>query len=243
MFLGHQVVGFAGGLGSGKSTAAKILVEKHGYVRTRFAEPLKKMARAAGFTEEQVDGSLESKSAVVYDFLNGRDPGEVAAKMLEAIDVDVSKPDRPSHILFGSTPSFAVEKMIAIDLFGMVEKQTTPRKFLQLLGTEWGRSIHPNLWILMWERTALALLDGNKVGIAVDDVRFPNEVEVIGAHNGVVIGLKAERETTALAAGIAKHASEDTDSLKCDAYIFNRKLEVSVLEADIEYVLSKLRTG
>lgn len=53
------VIGLAGRVGSGKTTAARHLVEAHGYRRTRFAEPLKAMLRAMGLTEEHVDGALK----------------------------------------------------------------------------------------------------------------------------------------------------------------------------------------
>ena len=53
-----MVIGIAGHRGSGKSAAAAVLVE-HGFVRQRFAQPLKDMLKAVGLTDEHVDGSLK----------------------------------------------------------------------------------------------------------------------------------------------------------------------------------------
>ena len=65
-----MIIGIAGHRGSGKSAAAKILVER-GFVRQRFAQPLKDMLKAAGLTDEHVDGSLKE---VPCELLGGRTP-------------------------------------------------------------------------------------------------------------------------------------------------------------------------
>lgn len=54
----------------------------------------------------------------------------------------------------------------------------TPREFMQLLGTEFGRNlIDPNIWIRAWEHAASQVPPG--IGIVVDDCRFPNEAEAV----------------------------------------------------------------
>jgi hypothetical protein len=65
-----MIIGIAGHRGSGKSAAAKILVER-GFVRQRFAQPLKDMLKAAGLTDEHVDGSLKE---VPCELLGGATP-------------------------------------------------------------------------------------------------------------------------------------------------------------------------
>lgn len=51
------VIALTGLAGSGKSTASKYLVEKHGYQLVKFAGPLKDMLRAIGFGEDDIEGS------------------------------------------------------------------------------------------------------------------------------------------------------------------------------------------
>lgn len=54
---GPLVIGLIGIAGSGKTLVARHLVERHGFVRHRFAGPLKEMIKVGlGLTDEQLDG-------------------------------------------------------------------------------------------------------------------------------------------------------------------------------------------
>jgi hypothetical protein len=60
----------------------------------------------------------------------------------------------------------------------------SPRQMMQTLGTEWGRScIHPDLWVMVAEG---AIKKQRKLGrnVVIDDVRFPNEAEMIRRLGG-----------------------------------------------------------
>jgi len=73
------ILGLAGAIGAGKSTAAAILAERHGFGRTRFAGPLKAMLRAflaavgvpAETIERMIEGDLKE---VPSPLLGGRSP-------------------------------------------------------------------------------------------------------------------------------------------------------------------------
>lgn len=70
-------------------------------------------------------------------------------------------------------------KMTPMERFGGV----TPRYMMQTLGTEWGRRcVYRNIWIDAWKAHA-ELEEGPLV---VDDVRFPNEADVIRSMGGVI---------------------------------------------------------
>ena len=61
----------------------------------------------------------------------------------------------------------------------ITELGVSPRQMMQTLGTEWGRScIHPDLWVMV---AAGAVQKQLKLGrnVVIDDVRFPNEAEMI----------------------------------------------------------------
>ena len=59
------ILGLMGAAGSGKSTAAKYLVERYGAQRFSFADPLKDMVKAAfDLTEAQVRGTQAEKEAI-----------------------------------------------------------------------------------------------------------------------------------------------------------------------------------
>jgi hypothetical protein len=65
------VVAFTGVAGSGKSTATKYLVERHGYTLVKFAGPLKDMMRAIGLDERQIEGDLKETPC---EWLQGKTP-------------------------------------------------------------------------------------------------------------------------------------------------------------------------
>ena len=69
--MNRMIVGLSGLIGSGKTTAAKHLIEHHGFVRLRFAGPLKAMMAALGLTEAETDGDLKHEPC---DLLCGKTP-------------------------------------------------------------------------------------------------------------------------------------------------------------------------
>lgn len=66
-----SVVALTGLAGSGKSTLADYLIGRHGYIRVKFAGPLKQMARAVGLTEHHIEGDLKE---VPCPLLQGKTP-------------------------------------------------------------------------------------------------------------------------------------------------------------------------
>lgn len=62
------------------------------------------------------------------------------------------------------------------------------RKAMQTLGTEWGRSLHGDIWVeAMRKRVNQLMLWQELPGIVIDDVRFENEASFIRANHGIVI--------------------------------------------------------
>lgn len=53
------IIGLCGLAGAGKSTVARHLADKHGYVLVPFAGPLKAMSRAFGLTQREMAGDLK----------------------------------------------------------------------------------------------------------------------------------------------------------------------------------------
>lgn len=66
-----SVIGLMGHAGSGKSTAAAILARDFGYVRLKFAGPLKSMMRALGLGDDEIEGSLKEQPCAL---LGGKSP-------------------------------------------------------------------------------------------------------------------------------------------------------------------------
>lgn len=78
----------------------------------------------------------------------------------------------------------------------------TVRRILQWWGTEYRRAQDPDYWTKAWE-SKVSSYDLERVTILVDDVRFVNEVEVIGALGGKFVRI----DRPGFAAG-GDHASE-----------------------------------
>ncbi len=70
----------------------------------------------------------------------------------------------------------------------------TVRKALQIVGTDFGRNmIHKDFWVFQEERK---IKDYEKyVTLIYDDVRFPNECDLIHKYNGIIIYLHRDFKT------------------------------------------------
>jgi len=77
----------------------------------------------------------------------------------------------------------------------------SPRRALQLFGTEFGRRLNPDVWIKVAERKIAAL--GGRV--VIPDVRFENEAQFVREH-GFLIHITSNREGIPK---IAQHVSEN----------------------------------
>lgn len=83
----------------------------------------------------------------------------------------------------------------------------TPRKLLQLMGTECGREIiHPNIWVnslfsdyvqvadlQLKGRRGNLMYNINQSNWIITDVRFPNEAEAIKRRGGLLLRLESKR--------------------------------------------------
>ena len=97
----------------------------------------------------------------------------------------------------------------------LLELGVSPRHLMRTLGTEWGRDcVHTEVWALL----ALKRIEDIRMRgglVVVDDVRFPNEAELIRRHGGQL--WKIEREESVPASDHASDTSmadwEDFDVL------------------------------
>lgn len=67
----NQIIALTGLAGSGKSTAADYLIERHGFVRVKFAGPLKAMLKGLGLSDDHIEGKLKELPSPL---LAGRTP-------------------------------------------------------------------------------------------------------------------------------------------------------------------------
>lgn len=67
------------------------------------------------------------------------------------------------------------------------DKQLTAREVMQIVGTEWFRTMQHNVWA---DATIRKILKETPEVAIIDDCRFPNEVEAVKKANGTVVKLK-----------------------------------------------------
>lgn len=129
----------------------------------------------------------------------------------------------------------------------------TPRKLLQLLGTECGREIiHPNIWVnALFANYNLTTVIGSEGIIKehhpnwiITDVRFPNEAQAIKDRGGIVI--RVERKPFNRAGGMegnkqfSEQIKEDThpSETALDDYEFDHVIDNN---GSIEDLIEKVK--
>lgn len=100
----------------------------------------------------------------------------------------------------------------------MPEYGFSPRQAMQTLGTEWGRSLSPDLWL----RVAQREIEHAKCystfvkGMVITDVRFDNEAEWLRKQGGKLVKIvRPDAEQ------VVAHSSEQGVSVTPDLIIYN----------------------
>lgn len=205
-----MIVGISGLAGSGKDTCADFLVRDRGFAKVALADPLKRIAADVfDFSHEQLWGPSAMRNAP-----DERYPREHSS----------SDGFRCDCCGFG----FDLFPLNLAHLSDTPQCYLTPRFALQKLGTEWGRSCYPNVWIDYAARVAKALIrnsirynviggptwggGGTNIseriprGVVVPDVRFKNEVDSLRAHGAKLI--RVVRSSAGLVGAAGAHTSE-----------------------------------
>ena len=163
-----MIIGFAGKAGSGKTTAARYLLD-HKDIRIVIL-PMAAMLR------EEIEAFLREVGAqeglpLVY--------GDQDDK-LKIFSVDREK-------ALNVCPEWS--QFVAMNAEIQVRSDQTAvtiRRLLQWWGTEYRRAQDPDYWTKAWERK-LAGLNLDETHVLVDDVRFINELETLKKHGGFFI--------------------------------------------------------
>jgi len=203
-----NLIGISGKIGSGKDLLGKILqyldykenvmggrtqyglndfpIADSNYEIKKFADKLKDMAcLLIGCTREQLEDREFKEAELGEEWW-----------LLESQDEDKAYIPYLSNIQLSNHPIWKIIKL-------------TPRKLLQLLGTECGRQIiHPNIWV----NALFTDYIGDNVFIATEkdemsgtqeliypnwiitDCRFPNEAKAIKDRGGIVIRVERNKQ-------------------------------------------------
>lgn len=164
----NLTVGLCGFKGSGKDTAADYLVSQYGYKKVSLADPLKRTCESIfDFPSDHLWGPSSLRECPDERYLfSGLDP--VDGVPLKEVALDTSR-----HWQRESDGEFFPQFV-------------TPRLALQSLGTEWGRRLSPNIWVVACLNH---IRKSEYPRHAIPDVRFVNELTSIRASGGIVIRL------------------------------------------------------
>lgn len=92
----------------------------------------------------------------------------------------------------------------------------SPRRILQVMGTEVGRQLCPNIWV---ERAMMRVQKEPKTNWVITDLRFVNEAEAIKEAGGIVVEVQRPGAGTG---NNEQHVSEqEQDHIKPDYIISN----------------------
>lgn len=185
----NNLIGISGKIGSGKDTLGIVIKNcaDSGYEIKKFADKLKDIVcLLIGCTRRQLeDREFKEKELgeewkhTYYNIIDNQGGKLDTHLSKEDAENDLSFWDENINIAY--PPS--IEK---------IEQNLSPRKLLQLLGTECGRQIiHPNIWV----NALFADFEDNKSDWLseinskwiITDVRFPNEAQAIKDRGGIVI--------------------------------------------------------
>src|SRR5690606_27643315 len=206
-----MIIGLTGYARAGKSTAAKHLVENHGFTELSFAKALKDMALAVNPIIESLDPD-----------------GRAWRHADQLIDEGVAD-------VYGT-----VRLAPLVSVYGWDHaKDNYPegRGFLQRLGTEGVRGIlGDRTWVdvVDWEMDQLWYTLGFNRRFVIADVRFENEADFIRHEGGRVVRIK---RTNQKAAGSA-HASEVP--VQADEVITNFDGDTASMKADLDALVEAM---
>ncbi len=163
-----MIIGFAGKAASGKTTAAKFLLEQE-------TLPIEVVPMATVLREEVVE-FLRQVGADDHVSLVYGDQQDKVTVFYIAEDQALAACEKWRDFLVAHAEIQDRQGMSAV----------TVRRILQWWGTEYRRAEDPDYWTKAWERK-LTTIDLQATHILVDDVRFINELNVIKKLGGVFV--------------------------------------------------------
>lgn len=216
-----MIIGISGKIGTGKDTVAEMIRELSPDIKwenRKFADKLKDMVcLMIGCSREQLEDRDFKETPLGDDW-------KVFAAVQHGFNTDTVESIHANREDAEYILKFSHMNRV-------IEYNLTPRRILQLLGTEGGRKIiHPNVWVnaLMSEyydgdifaRLGGFTFESESSNWIITDVRFPNELEAVKAKGGIT--LRLERPNFKVDPEKASHLSETAlDDAEFDYTIVN----------------------
>jgi hypothetical protein len=203
----QEIIGLAGNKGSGKDTASKVLIEKHGFKPISLALPLKKLVGAVFDIpfENLDDPALKEKPFEKPLVITNDKVYEIVRRCSNLLDLAKFRKSEENVLKYMNKRIVSKTTLVQTPQGPFQQKEyksfETPRKLLQFVGTDLIRDcISPYFWCKVLDE---AIKNDNKV--VITDVRFFEEREYVKVKRGTLV--KIERGDQVSKDG---HASENS---------------------------------
>jgi len=126
----------------------------------------------------------------------------------------------------------------------LAKKTPYARFLLQRIGTDIMRKqVDSDFWVNKTLIRIGELISKGKKKIVIEDVRFPNEVELIKLYNGKIIKIIRNHNNTLNKENLKNHESESfIDQISAD-FIINNAGTVNDLYKELEKIIFKIQEG
>lgn len=210
--MSQEIIGLGGNKGSGKNTAAKVLIERHGFKEVSLAFPLKKLVG------EVFDIPMENMEDPVLKETPFEEPititpnhiYQIQEKCSWLINLDMFKKTKSAileRMIYNSVKRDTKNTMIPRNVIKSLSNNdgainnvpsqltfksfTTPRQVLQFVGTELIREgISPYFWCKVLDESIK-----NDAKVVITDVRFYEEREYVKVKRGDLIKIERLSDT------------------------------------------------
>lgn len=172
-----MIIAFCGKAGAGKSTVAEAVQKKIGYARYSMASPIKQFFyHLFMWDTEHLYGHLK-ETDVRTPFVSMNDI--LIASRDTGIPIDEYRLLIEWNKVF---EQFAVDTDV-FDGYPATQYVISPRKAMQLFGTDVCRTIQEDIWI----ECARNALKRNSNNLIIDDARFDNEIAFVLENKGTLV--------------------------------------------------------
>lgn len=260
------IIVLAGESGAGKDTVASIIKQTHQNVAVvALADPMKRfLHQIFGFEKDALWGSSEKRNEVPTDWPTtpGQEMGELWSQFTDNMYSRYG--DRTSEIRFlqdlGLHSPWSLDDWFLSQMSEVFrEGKLTPRLALTSLGTGWGRSIDPDLWVNYAKKVALKLLCGGYTYtpegglvedgevppagfVVISDGRFPNEIAQIKAIGGHAWKIVRPDNSTNTPSHVSENVKLIPDSF-FDVIIENPKVKPGTIRYSLGWKVNSVMPG
>lgn len=213
-----RIIGFAGRISAGKSTASDAVWQNEvaglDWTPRAFAEPSKAMALLAfpELTRDQLYGSSQHREEPLKDYpITDTCPYCGTTALGHVVDTAGSS----SAVCTVCVVPAPDDPMGRRTQYRQLPQYLTPRIILQTLAGDWGRRLGRNIWVKATLKNA-----AHDPATVISDVRYKNEVAAIRDAGGFTVFLLRGYDAKAPQA----HPSEQLRPEDCDLVFDNREL-------------------